>query len=68
MLKKVQISDRNSGRIVAEYPIVLEILGVSSKDYCKEAWENAIDEGVVDPTKTARYEVEVVNDIWDKQR
>lgn len=66
MLKKVQISDRNSGRIIAEYPIVLEILGVSPMDYCKEAWENAIDEGVVDPTRTARYEVEVVNDIWDK--
>ncbi len=66
MLKKVQISDRNSGRIIAEYPIVLEILSASPTDYCKEAWENAIDEGVVDPTRTARYEVEVVNDIWDK--
>lgn len=66
MLKKVQISDKNSGRIIAEYPIVLEIFSVSSKDYCKEAWENAIDEGVVDPIRTAQYEVEVVNDIWDK--
>ena len=62
MLKNVQITEKSSGRIIAVYPIVIEIVDASEEEYCDEAWENAIDEGLVDPETRQDYEIEAIEE------
>ena len=62
MLMKVQITERSSGRIIVEYPIVSE-MDESEEDYCDDAWENAVEDGLVDEGNKDNYDIEVVEDI-----
>lgn len=62
MLKNVQIIDRSSGQIVAEYPVPVE-LGDIKEDEAKEfAWENAVEEGLVEDSKKDDFDLEIVSD------
>ena len=63
MLKNVQIVDKNTGNIVANYPVILETTDASDEDYFDEAWENAVDDGVVDAVNVEDYVMEFVEDI-----
>lgn len=62
MLKNIQIIEKSSGHIVAQYPIV-EIADASEKEYCEDAWENAVDEGLVEEYSRDNYDIEIVEDI-----
>ncbi len=67
MLKTIQIIEKSSGLIVAEYPYIAELVeDVSEEEYCNDAWENAIDEGLVDEDKRSEYLVEIVEDEEDE--
>ena len=63
MLKRVQIIEKLSGDLIAEYPVVLEIADASVDDYCDEAWENAIDDGLVKECNKDDYEIIVVEKV-----
>ena len=39
MLKNVQIIEKSSGHIVAEYPVVIEVIETEDEDYIEDAWE-----------------------------
>lgn len=61
MLENVEIVEKSTGHIIAEYPVIRELLNeVSKEEYCLEAWENAIDEGLVDANNRNNYEIEIV--------
>ena len=62
MLKNVQIIEISSSHIIAEYPI--ELVGDELKeDYFAEAWENAVDDGLVDESNRSDYELKFVEDV-----
>ena len=63
MLRKVQITDKNSDNIIAELPIILKVADAQNKDYLNEAWKNAIDNGLVDPGTRSDYRIEFVDEI-----
>lgn len=44
MLKNVQIIERSSGHIIAEYPVDIELADTLGEDLIADAWENAINE------------------------
>ena len=61
MLENVEIVEKSTGHIVAEYPVIRELLNeVSKEEYYLEAWENAVDEGLVDGNNRENYEIEIV--------
>ena len=64
MLKNVQISEKYCGLKIAAYPY-LEELGrdVSGKEYCNEAWGNAIEEGLIDEDSRDNYDIEIIVDV-----
>ena len=63
MLKNVQIIEKSSGHIVAEYPIIIEVIDTEDEDYIEDAWENAVEEGLVDEDNRDNYDIEIVGDI-----
>jgi hypothetical protein len=62
MHKNIQIIENSSGRIVAQYPIIIELIDTSDKDYFNDAWENAVEEGLVDEENRDNYDIEIVDD------
>ncbi len=63
-MKNVQIIEKPSGHIVAEYPVIEELINDSSEgEYLDEAWENAVEEELVDDTNRDKYDIEIVGDI-----
>lgn len=63
-MKNVQIIEKSSGHIVAEYPIIVELTDdVSDHDYIDDAWEIAVEEGLVDENNRENYDMEIVGDI-----
>ena len=63
MLKNVQIIEKSSGHIVAEYPVVIEVIETENEDYIEDAWENAVEEGLVNEDNRDNYDIEIVEDI-----
>ncbi len=63
MLKNVQIIEKSSGHIIAKYPIDIEIADTLEEDLFADAWENAIDEGMVKEGNRDNYDIEIVGDI-----
>ena len=65
MIKRVQIIEIDSNITIAEYPI--ELVGDDfEEDFFAEAWENAIDDGLVNDYGRTNYLIEFVeidNDI-----
>jgi hypothetical protein len=67
MLKNVQIIEKSSGHIVAEYPVIVEDLeDLTDEEYCNDAWDVAVSEGLVDEDNRDDYDIEVVGDITDQ--
>ncbi len=63
MLKNVQVIEKSSGHIVAQYPITVELIATQDEDYVvDDAWENAVDEGLVDEDNRGNYNIEIVTD------
>lgn len=63
MLKNVQIIEKSSGHIVAEYPVVIEVIETEDEDYIEDAWENAVEEGLVNEDHRDNYDIEIVGDV-----
>ena len=63
MLKNVQIIEKSSGHIVAEYPVVIEVIETEDEDYIEDAWENAVEEGLVNEDNRDNYDIEIVGDV-----
>jgi hypothetical protein len=65
MLKIVQIIEKSSGHLVAQYEFVAELVEdiTEEKEYCIEAWENAVEEGLVDVDNSQNYEIEVLREV-----
>ena len=63
MLKTVRITEKASGTLIARYPVIFEITDATEEDYLEEAWQNAIDGGLVDKDKRSHYDVDFVVDI-----
>ena len=63
MLKNVQIIEKSSGHIVAEYPVVIEVIETEDEDYIEDAWENAVEEGLVEEDNRNNYDIEIVGDV-----
>jgi len=55
----VLIVERNSGQVVAQYPVELQGLNYtpSEQEYFNLAWQNAIEDGIVDHNKLEEYEL-----------
>lgn len=63
-MKNVQIIEKSSGHIVAEYPIIVEpIDDFSDQDYIDYAWEIAVEESLVEEDNRENYDMEIVGDI-----
>ncbi len=61
MLKNVQIIEINTNHVIAEYPI--ELVGDELKeDYFAEAWENAVNDGLVDESKRAEFFIKFIDE------
>lgn len=67
MSTKVRIIEKESNKLIAEYPIVIvdypagndaEVIDADAikLDYFDEAWENAIEDGLVDTSNRADYD------------
>ncbi|MBA3756078.1 MAG: hypothetical protein H0X02_07600 [Nitrosomonas sp.] len=61
MLSKVQIIEKSSNNLIAEYPFEL-IDDDLMEEYLDEAWETAIDDGLVDESARLDYEVKFVDE------
>lgn len=61
MLSKVRIIEKESNNLIAEYPIEL-IDDVDKEDYFDEAWENALDDGLVDESNRLDYDIKFVDE------
>ncbi|PSJ15810.1 hypothetical protein [Nitrosomonas supralitoralis] len=63
-MKNVQIIEKSSGHIVAEYPVIEELIDdLSEEEYIEEAWDNAVEEGLVEETNRDNYDIEIDGDI-----
>ncbi len=61
MLKNIQIIEKSSGHIVTEYPIIIvELEELTDEEHCNEAWELAVEEGLVNEINRDDYDIEVV--------
>lgn len=59
----VQITDKNSGRQIAVYPINLGgDFGGSEKDFFDEAWQCAVEDGAVEANDREKYTFKLLAD------
>lgn len=61
MVSKVRIIEKESNNLIAEYPIEL-VDDLNKDDYCDEAWENAVDDGLVDESNRSDYNIQFVDE------
>lgn len=66
MIKNVQVVEKSSGRIIAQYPIIIEIIDTQDEHYFDEAWENAVDEDLVDEDDRNNYDIEIVGEAEEQ--
>ncbi len=62
MSKNVQIIEKSSGHIVAEYPVIIELGEIEDNEYLQDAWENAVEEGLVIEENRYNYDIELIGD------
>ncbi|SOD22060.1 hypothetical protein [Nitrosomonas ureae] len=63
-MKNVQIIEKSSGHIVAEYPVIVDLIeDPTDLDYIEDAWELAVEEGLVEENNRENYDLEIVGDI-----
>jgi len=60
MLSKVRIIEKESNNLIAEYPIEL-VEDVDIEDFFDEAWEGAVDDGLVDESNRLDYDIKLVD-------
>ena len=58
MLRIVRISEKDSNRIIAESSVILEFDDASDQDYFDKAWQDAINDGIVNPQIRSDYKIE----------
>ena len=63
MLKTIRIIEKDYHWVRCEYPISLKSTNASDDDFCKNAWETAIDAGFVDKDRKSDYEIKIVEGI-----
>ncbi len=61
MLSKIRIIEKESNNLIAEYPIEL-VDDVDKEEYFDEAWENAVDDGLVDESNRSDYDIQFVDE------
>ncbi len=61
MLSKVRIIEKESNNLIAEYPIEL-FEDVDKEDCFDEAWEAAVDDGLVDESNRLDYDIKFVDE------
>ncbi len=61
MLTKVRIIEKSSNNLITKYPIEL-IDDELKENYFDEAWENAVDDGLVDESNRLDYEIRFVDE------
>ncbi len=59
---KVSIINKESGVIIANYPVNLGVLGaeVTENDYISEAWKCALEDGLVKESEINKYKFSIV--------
>ncbi len=59
---KVSIINKESGVVIATYPMYLGVLGaeVTENDYISEAWECALEDGLVKEGEINKYKFSIV--------
>ncbi|PTQ86906.1 hypothetical protein [Nitrosomonas ureae] len=63
-MKNVQIIDKLSGQIIAEYPIFVDLIDDPvDQDFMNDAWDIAVEEGLVDDDDRKCYKLEILSDI-----
>lgn len=60
MISKVRIIEKEANNLIAEYPVEL-VDDVDKEDYFDEAWENAVDDGLVDEANRSDYDIKFVD-------
>ncbi len=60
-MKNVIITEKKSGRVVAMYPLNIRGMNYtpSANDYIEGAWENAVEDKMVDAKRKADYSFEL---------
>jgi len=61
MVFKVRIIEKESNNLIAAYPIEL-VDDIDKEDYFDEAWENAVDDGLVDESCRSDYDFKMVDE------
>lgn len=56
-MKRVSITEKKTGKIVATIPIQISDLSYTpvNEEYEAAAWETAVDDGAVDPDRVSDY-------------
>ncbi|MXS84311.1 hypothetical protein [Nitrosomonas oligotropha] len=62
IIKNVKIIEKSTGILLVEYPIS-ELAELPSEEYRNEAWDLAMEEGLVNALKRDDYDIEVIVDI-----
>lgn len=69
IMKNIQIIEKSSGHKIAEYPFLLEFYeDQSEQDFIDDAWELAMEEGLVDESCRENYDLEIIGDITPDQQ
>ena len=60
-MKRVSITEKKTGKIVATIPIQMSAMSYTpvNEEYEAAAWETAVDDGAVDPDRVSDYSVRV---------
>ena len=62
-MKNVQIIDKLSGQIIAEYPIFVDLIDDPvDQDFMDDAWDIAVEEGLVDDDNRKSYKLEILSE------
>ncbi len=61
MVSKIRIIENESNNLIAEYPIEL-VDDIDEEDYFDEAWDNAVDDGLVDESCRPDYDFKIVDE------
>ena len=60
MLKNIQVIENSSGLIIAEYPLVMEIIDAPEDELFKDAWQVVVGDGLVETDHKSQYLIEIV--------
>lgn len=63
MLRRVKITEAESGAVIAEYPVILRSPEAHEKDFFDEAWVNAVENGLIRIDSKVNYKFLMAGEV-----